>query len=425
MAKINHIIVEYKQQIKALDITPAENVPPKIVVQKFLRVFQDMDDQRLSGMISYPLEEILLIGFLAILGNASTWAEMARFGRSKEKWLKKFLKLKNGVPSHDTFQRVFSLVDPQQLHQTCVSIMIENLTKIKKALNIKEEGLRQICVDGKEQRSTGRNYHTSDEVRNLQTLHVYDATHEVCLFSKPIDSKTNEIPVAQEVLQSMELKNTVVSFDALHTQRETIRIIAERKGDYVGGLKGNQGTLFEDVALLFTPEVLAELRENAEAFYEQSEKAHGRHERRRYYMLKVSNAYAKKKDFKKLRSVVCCETYQYHPKTEKKTTELRYYITSLQDVETCAQAIRGHWGVENKLHWHLDYSFCEDMNSTMDKNAFQNYSTLNKMALSICKLAKPIMDNPSIRTMRKIFGWSYEDTLTKVLLSFDEKTMVF
>lgn len=282
-------------------------------------------------------------------------------------------------------------------------------------------GPRQICVDGKEETGTGRKYGTSETVRNLQTLHVYDATNSICLYSEPIDAKTNEIPVAQKLLKFMDLKGAIVTFDAMHTQKETIRIIADQKGDYVGGLKGNQGGLLEAVTSIFTGKTMESIKAKGDNYYETIEKAHNQVERRSFYL---ATAKCGKGEWEKLKSFILYEKYTYDVVSKKEMTERRYYITSLKDAELAADAIRGHWEVENNLHWHLDYSFCEDENTTMDKNAFQNYSLINKMVLSLCKIMQPLLKGYSIRTIRKAFSWNFEENMALLLTTFNDSTIV-
>lgn len=419
MAKINRFISTYTDVLKGLDIPVGQGLPPRTVIHRFLRIFQKIDDSRIQAMIDYPLEEIILIAFLAVLGNASTWTDMERFGKKKQRWLKKFLRLKNGIPSHDTFRRVFSLIDTAQLQKAVVAFLMDDLYAIKKALGVKEDGHRQICVDGKEQRGTGRNYDSDDKIRNLQTLHIYDASNEICLYSEAIDEKTNEIPVAQKALKNMDLKGCIVTFDALHTQKDTIAIIRDRKGDYVGGLKGNQSGLLEEAAAYFSEKELRDYYKDRGDFYETTEKAHGKSERRSYYLVRPTKRKIIK-EWKGLKAFICFIKTTEDKKGNKKD-EVRYYIASTDDIELCALAIRGHWCVENNLHWHLDYSLGEDDNTTMDKTAFNNYSLINKMVLSLCKLAKPVTGSPSVRTLRKEFGWEFEDSLSILLSAFDEE----
>ena len=423
MSKICRPILEYREVIKATGITIDEYSPPRKTMKRFIRLFRKIEDVRVNAMIEYPLEEILVIAFLAVLGNASGWNEIERFGHAKHKWLKKFLKLKNGIPSHDTFRRVFSLIDPQQLQTATVLFLIENMDVIKKSLGIESQE-RQLCIDGKEERGTGRKAGTDQEIRNLQTLHIYDASNGICLVSHQIDSKTNEIPAAQEALQMLQLKHAIVTFDALHTQTKTIGIIRERGGNYVGALKGNQGNLALIAEESFTEEDKARIHKAGNNYYETIEKSHSQVETRRFYMTRARLGIAQGEDWRGLRNFICYEKNMCSTITGRKTIEIRYYITSLKDVELCADAIRGHWSVENQLHWHLDYTFHEDDNTTVDRQAFTNLSILNKMALSLFKLVQPLMrKNSSIRLIRKDFSWGFEDNLAKLLNSFDEKIL--
>jgi len=423
MAAINNFVLEIREKITIGDLPEGGALPYKSGVLRFLRIFREVDDVRLKGMVEYPLEEIVLIAFLAVLGNAATWTEIARFGKVKEQWLKKFLKLKNGIPSHDTFRRVFGLIDTEQLNKLTVLFLEENFAAIKNALNIKDSGYRHICIDGKEQRGTGRKYGTDEKIKNLQTLHVYDASNEICLFSKAIDKKTNEIPVARDIISQMNLKQCIVTFDALHTQKDTINLIVLRGGDYVGGLKGNQGNLEEEAKDTFTDDWLESLHDT-ESYYETVEKARSQMETRKYYISKVYPKHTCAKGWKKLKNFICYIKHTVNLVTGKTTFETRYYLTSLSDVNLCAQAIRGHWAIENKLHFHLDYSLYEDDNTTMDKSAFNNLSILNKMVLSLCKLAKPLLGDHSIRSTRKVFGWEYEQALSTLLRAFDNETLI-
>jgi predicted transposase YbfD/YdcC len=348
---------------------------------------------------------------------------MEDFGKSKIKWLGKFLKLEGGIPSHDTFRRVFALIDPLQMEMATVHFLLENMDRIKKSLKIQDAGYRLICVDGKEEKGTGRKYGTQEEMRNLQTLHVFDASSEICLFSRSIDKKTNEIPVAQDVLKILQLKDCIVSFDAMHTQKDTIKTIVDKGGDYVGALKGNQGILSELAESTFTDKLKDKIKSEAKDYYSSIEKAHSQVETRKFYLFKVPRRLNGTHEWRKLNNFIRYEKHTHNVITGAEATETRCYITSLRDVELCAEAIRGHWAVENKLHWQLDYSFDEDDNTTTDKNAFNNFSMLNKMALSLFKLAQPLMKNGSIRRIKKRFSWDMEDHLSLILNSFDEDVL--
>lgn len=424
MAKICKPIAEYKDLIVQYGLNIEDYKPPKKTMKRFIRIFKSIDDNRIAGMIDYPLHEVLLIAFLAVLAGASGWNDMQYFGNMQKKWLKKFLALENGIPSHDTFRRVFSLVNPEQLEKATVMFLEENMDKIKKSLKIAPGSKTLYCVDGKEQKGTGRKYGTDEEIRNLQTLHIYNASDGICLVSRAIDSKTNEIPVAQDALKLMELKDAVVTFDALHTQKETIKIIADKKGDYVGALKGNHLIFSNEVAEYFTDSKKKEIKDKQVNFFSSIDKAHSNVETRNFYLSTSINWFEDKDQWEKLKSFICYEKIIYNTITKEETTETRYYISSLKDVELCTDAIRGHWSVENQLHWHLDVNLDEDENTTIDKVAFSNLSLIKKLTLSIYKLAQPLLESRSIRQIKKGFMWDTTGNLSLILNTFDNDTLI-
>jgi predicted transposase YbfD/YdcC len=424
MAPINKFILEYKDTFRDLEIDFDNSKPPEKTMRRFIRLLKKIDDVRATGMIDYPLEEIVGIVFLAVLGNATGWQEITLFGKVHQKWLGKFLRLEKGIPSHDTFRRVFSLIKSEQLVAITVAFLAENIDKIKKSLKIDNQAMRHICVDGKEGKGTGRKHNTSEEIRNLQTLHIYDNSNGICLYSEMIDSKTNEIPVAQKILSSLELKNSIVSFDAMNTQQKTVEIIITQKGEYVGALKGNHKVFEEEVGSFFNQAEMEKIEKKDEDYYKTTEKSHNQVETREFFLTRDIKWFQELPNWRGLKSFVCYKRRCLNVVTGKVTTELRYYIASISDVKLCADVIRGHWGVENTLHWHLDVNFYEDDNTTMDKNAFNNLSIINKMVLSLLKLAQPIFDNRSIRSMRKEFSWKLEDNLSKVLNFFDEDDLL-
>ena len=424
MPRISNDIKEIQGKLKEADIPMGDNVrPTKAMMYQFLRIYENVDDMRSQGMITYTLPEIILAAFLAVLGGADDWGEIAAFCQYNQRWLSKFMRsFKHKTPSHDTFRRVFGMVDTEQLQAFTVAILVENISRIRKTLGLPEE-YRHFAVDGKEENGTGRTWlqKEGDKVRNLQTLHIHDVTNGVCIYSKGIDQKTNEIPVAQEALASMDLRKVIVSGDALHTQAKTVEIITDRKGDYVLGLKGNQSGLLEDVSDCFSEEEKEKIRKKGKHYFQKKEKNHSQIESRTYYLMKAYSDEDREKKWKKLKSFICFEK-EIQKADGTSTKEIRYYISSLQDVELCADVIRGHWGVE-AFHWMLDYTFHEDDNTTMDRKAFDGLGQLKKMALSLCTLIKPLVNNASMKVIRKMFGWNYEDMLGKLLYCLTPETI--
>ena len=411
MSKINKTIVAIKQVLQAGAILPESGkATTKRATKYLLRLFSNLTDCRMPGMICYPLNYIILITFLAILGGADTWQEIHDFGEEKKSWLKKFIPVKKyGIPSHDTFCRVFGLINKKQLQERVVEALKNNLNLIKHNLHVNdsENEYKHLCIDGKEERGTGRKYQSSrkSEVKNLHTLHVFDSSSQICLVSQEIDDKTNEIPVAQEILETMDLKNTICTFDAMHMQRKTVEIILKQKGHYVGGLKGNQAGLQEVAAECFSEEVLRKLRRSKKhtkpVYIYERESSHGKVTiAREYFMIRVPEN-DKTENWAGLTSFVMCEKFIYSKNPEEEITrEIRFYATDLTDLEVIADAIRSHWQIE-EFHWHLDVSFNEDDNSTMNRNAFENLSLLIKLCVHILSLVQTKKQGVSMRRMRK------------------------
>lgn len=420
MAKINKFIVEYAEVFKGYKINFDDAKPPKHLIKKFVKIIKvEVNDPRYEKMCTYPLEVILSVTFLAILGDCKTWSEIADFGNDYKKWLKKFLPITDTMPIDDTYRRVFSLIDSQELSNATITYITYLFKRIKDTLEkykkISETKYKLINIDGKEARGTGRLYNTPNKIANLQTLNVYDSSDGVSLFSIPIPNKTNEIPEAQKVLSIMNLKNVIVTLDSLHAQHKTFDIIIKKKGDYCIGIKGNQGDAFEEIKLLATEEYLSKLKHKEKSYFKKDSY--------KEYFLIPFNFFAIEKGtlsdgtikWNGLKNIVC------YRKTVKKTGEVetRYFATTLNDLELAVEAITGRWDVENLLHRYLDMDFGEDDNKTMDVKAYVNFSIINKLCLSILKVVKPILNNRSMRRIKKSVSRSLSSYLSVILSAID------
>jgi predicted transposase YbfD/YdcC len=420
MAKIANPIAEFADAVKEYGLAADGEIrPSNKVIKRFVRLAKKVPDQRARGMIEYPLEEILLVAFFAVLSGAETWTQMSVFGRTRTPWLKRFLKFGNGSPSHDTFRRVFSLIDPAVLQGLTVDFLMENMRRIKAALGIGNEGVRLINIDGKQANGTGRTRGKNGAFPNLQTLNVYDASSCICISMKNIDKKTNGIPASQEALALLDIKDAVVTCDALNTQKKTVEVIKDRKGEYVCALKGNHHTFYTETDEYFTEEKLKELRKDSECFVTSIDKAHSKVERRNYYLTTDVKWFTERKEWKGLKSFICFEKIMTDTATGEITKERRLFIGSVVNAELAAAAIRGHWSVENRLHWHLDVSFGDDEDMTTDKNAYQNFSLFRRMALTLLKTAQPFMKN-SIKSQRWLIGLDHKPQLGQILGTLDE-----
>ena len=420
MAKISNTILEFTEVFKEHGIECNEELnPSNKLVKRFIRMAKEVPDKRMKGMIDYPLHEILLIAFFAVLSGAETWTEMAMFGKMREEWLKSFLKYKRGTPSHDTFRRVFSLISPNIFQGLIVDFLMENMNRIKASLGLNPKGRRLLNVDGKEATGTGRKSSKYGALPDLQALNIYDASNSICIAMKDIDCKTNEIPTAQEILPLINIKGGIVTCDALNTQKGTVEAIVNGKADYVIALKRNHHSFYEEVDLYFTEEKKEEIREKEIGYVTTVEKAHSKTERRNFYYTDDIKWFHDRKEWKKLHSFICYEKLIHDHQTDTDTVEIRYFISSLNDPELCAESIRGHWSVENLLHWHLDVSFGDDRDMTTDKNAYMNFSAMRRMALTLCKISQSFM-KCSIKNMRWAIGLEYKQVLGTILGTLDE-----
>jgi len=420
MAKIARPIAEFADVIKAEGIQcDGDLSASNKLVKRFIRLAKKVPDARMQGMVEYPLSEILLVAFFVVLSGAETWTQMAQFGKSREKWLRRFLKYKNGTPSHDTFRRVFSLVDPLVLQRLTVDFLMDNMGRIKASLGIEDGGMRLVCVDGKQARGTARSKGRDGALPNMQSLNVYDASNGICLSMDLIKDKTNEIPAAQEALALLDLKGAIVTCDALNTQKKTMWVVAGRKGQYVAALKRNHHLFYDEVDAFFSEERLRAIREEGSGYVTSIDKAHSQVERRRFYLSGDVKWFEDRGGWRGLRGFVCYEKTVTDTQTGEVTKERRLFISSVTDAGLCAEAIRGHWAVENILHWHLDASFGDDGDTTTDKNAYANFSQFRRLALALCKLAQPFM-KCSIKSMRWLIGLEYQSQLGAILGTLDE-----
>lgn len=334
---------------------------------KYLDVLQNIDIRQQSKVM-HKLNEIIGISLFGMLANANDPEEIEIFGKAHETFLREYFELEFGIPSHDTIERAFAMVSPEYLqgfrdhfHELMNS---EEGQKIRKIL----------ALDGKTQRGNGRGEQKAN--------HIVSAVDEngFCLGEKRVEDKSNEITAIPDLLDSLNIKGHIITTDAMGTQKEIVKKIRQKKGDYVLALKRNQGGLYEDVKLFFEDEELSAQC----AYHKTVEKARGGVEKREYWQTDGIAWLSQKKEWLGLKSIVM--TRNTITKNGKTTAETRYFISSLPlDVQLAAKAIRGHWMVES-YHWHLDVTFREDGNHTLDKHIAYNLNIMRKLALNILKL---------------------------------------
>lgn len=343
--------------------------------------FKSIDDPRVDRTKDHDLVDILVVAICALLCAAESFNDMEDFGKAKEHWFRTFLTLRNGIPSHDTFNRVFAAMDPKEF----LGCFLRWTQSVRQAV-----AQEVVALDGKAlRRALNRNENPK------YVVSAWAESNNLVLGQWKVAEKSNEITAVPELLRVLELAGCIVTVDAMGCQKKIAREIIEADADYVLALKGNQETVHAEVKS-FLDETLEEkqkkgpngaARPKAVANLQQLEtieKDHGRLETRRYYQSTELDWFADRGKWEGLRSVGMVEAVR--EVDGKTTTERRYYLSSLSlDVGTFARAVRGHWGVENKLHWVMDVCFREDQSRARTGYAAENLATLRRLALNLLK----------------------------------------
>jgi predicted transposase YbfD/YdcC len=312
-----------------------------------IEYFAPLGDPRIERNKLYPLPEVILLVICAVLGGADGWEAIEQFGRDKLEWLRKFAPFANGIPSHDCIANVVSRLKPQGF-QAC----FRSWTQAVAATT----GGELIAVDGKSARGS------RDRRRGKAALHMVSAwgsRNRLVLGQEATAEKSNEITAIPKLLELLELKGCIVTIDAMGCQRAIAEQIVAQGGDYVLGLKGNQSTLQEGVADFFTIAAAGQFAGVAHDYAEETDKDHGRLEVRRYWITEDLRTLPETPRWVGLRSIGMVERECWSADTH--TLERRYFINSIAaNAKRFAGAVRGHWGVENRLHWRLDVTFGDD-----------------------------------------------------------------
>lgn len=364
--------------------------------------FGDLKDPRIDRAKRHKLLDIVVLAICGVICGADDWVSIEEFGNAKLDWFRKFLELPNGIPSHDTFGRVFGKLDPDQFH-TCFTNWILAVSEIT-------EG-QVIALDGKTLR---RSHDKTLGKGAIVMVSAWATANRLVLGQLKVDEKSNEIRAIPELLRALDISGCIITTDAMGCQKEIASLIVEGGGDYVLALKENHGQLYEDVALLFDD--LEASRFKAYSFDEEKtvNGGHGRLETRQCWTIsdpKIVQALRGTKDWEKLQSVVKVRAKRNDG--QKETVEDRYYLSSLDgDAERLLWAKRTHWGIENGLHWVLDIAFREDESRVRKDHGAQNLATLRHIALNLLKqenTAKIGIKNKRLRA-----GWD-ERYLLRVL----------
>ena len=359
-----------------------------------LRFFANMRDPRSNLGKRHRLLDLIVIAITAVICNADGWEDIELFGRSKHKWFRTFLALPHGIPSHDTFARVFARLDPDAFER-CFGQWMASLGQ-------RSNG-RLIAIDGKTLR---RSFDTATSKAALHMINAWCVTNQTVLGQVVCGEKANEITTMPKLLELLDLQDAVVTADAMHCQKETARAIVDAGGDYLLQVKDNQPSLHENLQLLFDRGLTDDCHGVAYDYVEDVDAGHGRIETRRCWSSPDVVGVSPTGDWWRLRSVACVE--QTRLIGEHSSTERHYYISSLpgEDAKRILELARGHWGVENQLHWRMDVVFGEDQRRIRKGHAAENYTRLSRIALNLLKA--DTSKKASVRQKRKLGGWDQD-----------------
>ena len=373
--------------------------PSNLPSSSLLSHFETLEDPRTSYLVEHTLLDIVALTICAVICGAETWEGIESYGHSKVDWLKTFLQLPNGIPSHDTIARVFSLLEPTQL-QTCFISWVKSIAKLSLG--------EVIAIDGKSARNS---YDTDNGKGMIHMVSAWASANHLVLGEVKVSDKSNEITAIPKLLKLLDVEGCIVTIDAMGTQRDIAEQIIDQQADYVLSLKGNQGDIHEDVQQLFDWAHKTQFKNIDHETYQTIDKGHGRIEIRRYWLMGAVEHLENAHQWKGLKRIGMVQSER---RISGQTTqrEQRYYLVSLDGgVERFAHATRGHWGIENQLHWSLDVVFHEDDSRIRKGHAPENMTAIRKIALNL--LAKE-SSKGSKKTKRLKAGWD-NDFLIRVL----------
>ena len=364
--------------------------------------FSSVEDPRVEFLVEHNLLEMIVIAICAVICGANDWVAVADWGETKLAWLKQYLKLENGIPTHDTFRRVFLRIKPEQFQLSFMSWIGAVFTLTQGQV---------IAVDGKEMhgsksKTLGR--------RAIDMVSAWATTNRLVLGQRKVDEKSNEITAIPELLKLLDLAGCLVTIDAMGCQTEIAEQIVEQGGDYLLAVKANQGHLYQDIEFLFECAHRTEFKGIDSDYAQTTSEGHGRQEERQCWIIddrEQLDFIRHREAWAKLQTIVMIRSHRQEG--SKTTTEDRYFISSaLADAQRLLEAKRAHWGIENELHWVLDVAFQQDKHQLTLGNGAANFAVLRHIAASLLKQEKSAKCGMANKRLRAAWDEAY---LLKVL----------
>lgn len=369
-------------------------------VASITRYFGELEDPRTGNAKAHIFLEILIIAILAVICGADGWSDVELFGKNKKDWLKTFLELPKGIPSHDTFGRVFAKIKPEEFQKRFIEWVqaIEKLT-----------AGQVIAVDGKKLR---RSHDREVGKEAIYMVSAWATQNQLVLGQTKVADKSNEITAIPELLRLLDITGCIVTIDAIGTQTEIVETIVAGAGDYLLAVKDNQGHLFEDIHCLFEVDVAHGIEKAQHSYAQTVNKGHGRLETRECWVTEKEEYLAlvrKHQNWKGLRSLV--RIVSQRNIGEKVEIQTRYFISSLPaNAKAILKAKRSHWKIENQVHWILDIAFREDESRVRKDHSAENLAVLRHVALNLLKNEKTAKGG--IHAKRLQAGWNNDYLLT-------------
>jgi predicted transposase YbfD/YdcC len=368
--------------------------------------FNNIKDPRAQHSIAHLLIDIVIITICAVICGADSWPEVESYGHAKQQWLSTFLALPNGIPSHDTFERVFARLKPQELQQSFLS-WVQAVFQITVG--------QVIAIDGKTLRGA---YEGGAERGMIHMVSAWATQNRLVLGQRKVDEKSNEITAIPELLKILELEGGLVSIDAMGCQTKIAQTIVDQGADYVLALKANQGNLYEDVTQLFELAHQQNFKDIEHDFHQTIDQGHGRIEIRNYWIMGQTQYLLGAQNWAGLQSIGCVESERRI--NGNSTLERRYYLLSIpSDAQLFARAVRSHWGIENQLHWILDVGFHEDESRACQGYSAENMAVVRHIAVNLLSQEKSVKVGVKAKRLRA--GWD-DDYLLKVLSQAKDST---